>query len=58
MARNTDEKARGLTPVRNGKVAGAIPAESTKLLEKKFYQEAERDPTHFRHPYSELLLSI
>ncbi len=28
MARNTDEKARGLTPVRNGKAAGANPAES------------------------------
>ena len=32
MARNTDEKARGLTPVRNEKAAGANPAESTKLI--------------------------
>ncbi len=41
MARNTGEKARGLTPVRNDEAAGAIPAESIKLLPKKFYQEAE-----------------
>ena len=28
MKQKLDEKARGLTPVRNGEVAGAIPAES------------------------------
>ncbi len=28
MKQKLDEKAKGLTPVRNGKVAGAIPAES------------------------------
>ncbi len=41
MARNVDEKARGLTPVRNGKITCANPAKSIKLLGKKFYQEAE-----------------
>ena len=29
MKQKLDEKAKGLTPVRNGKVAGANPAEST-----------------------------
>ena len=29
--------------VRNGEVVGAIPAESIKLLKKKFYQKAERN---------------
>ncbi len=36
MKQKLDEKARGLTPVRNGKVAGAIPAESIRRDALKF----------------------
>ena len=32
MKQKLDEKARGLTPVRNGKTAGAIPAESIYVV--------------------------
>ncbi len=35
MTQKLDEKATGLSPVRNGKAAGAIPAESTKLFGKE-----------------------
>ena len=41
MKQKLGEKAGVFAPVRNGKVAGAIPAESIKLLGKKFYQEPE-----------------
>ncbi len=45
MKQKLDEKATGLTPVRNGKIAGATPAESTDIslvgrcdsLPKMFY---------------------
>jgi hypothetical protein len=36
MKQKLDEKARGLTPVRNEKAAGANPAESNKLLGREF----------------------
>ena len=36
MKQKLDEKARVFAPVRNGKIAGAIPAESTKAS-SKFY---------------------